>query len=219
MRAPKCRASGSAKRIALRERSVKSTGTRICRTTNRCRPAAAADLARPAGRPARARRFPFPRNAVVGFFAFTVLNHSRPRPPAAPHAFCITHVISCPTRPGPTRGGVAPARPRGANAGRIISRIGPGDLTGERPEPLDEHGLALIRIRDRFGIAPMTDAAFYDAKPYDRDYFEDRAAAPRVRWRFHDFRLNADTAPTARGARVVCVFVNDRLDRACLDRK
>lgn len=75
----------------------------------------------------------------------------------------------------------------------------------------------MIRPPGRFEIRPMTDAAFYDTKPYDRDYFERGEATPRVRWRFHDFRLSADTAPTARGMRAVCVFVNDRLDRPCLE--
>ncbi|MEO6786014.1 MAG: hypothetical protein ABI318_07765, partial [Chthoniobacteraceae bacterium] len=60
----------------------------------------------------------------------------------------------------------------------------------------------------------MIKAAFFDTKPYDRQYFE--AAAGRVRWRFHDFRLSSETASTVGGASVVCVFVNDRLDRSCI---
>ncbi len=64
----------------------------------------------------------------------------------------------------------------------------------------------------------MTAVSFYDTKPYDREYLlqattpEDAAA----NWRFHDFRLTADTAATAAGSSAVCVFVNDRLDGACL---
>jgi D-lactate dehydrogenase len=59
--------------------------------------------------------------------------------------------------------------------------------------------------------------AFYDTKPYDRDYFGRASGADRLDWHFHEFRLSTETAGTALGAQVVCVFVNDRLDRACLD--
>ncbi|MDI1314751.1 2-hydroxyacid dehydrogenase [Prosthecobacter sp.] len=60
-------------------------------------------------------------------------------------------------------------------------------------------------------------AAFYDAKPYDRDYFSRATGAERVDWRFHDFRLTADTAGSAKGAQAVCVFANDHADRACME--
>jgi len=59
--------------------------------------------------------------------------------------------------------------------------------------------------------------AFYDTKPYDRDYFGRAAGADRLEWSFHEFRLSMETAGTAQGAQAVCVFVNDRLDRACLE--
>ena len=59
--------------------------------------------------------------------------------------------------------------------------------------------------------------AFYDTKPYDHDYFSRAEGADRLEWHFHDFRLSTETAPTAQGAQAVCVFVNDRLDRACLE--
>ncbi len=59
----------------------------------------------------------------------------------------------------------------------------------------------------------------YDTKPYDRHYLEAAASPwPGIRWRFHDFRLNAETALSAKGSQAVCVFVNDRLDRPCLQR-
>ncbi len=59
--------------------------------------------------------------------------------------------------------------------------------------------------------------AFYDTKPYDREFFGQTPGEDRVAWRFHDFRLNATTAATSKGAEAVCVFVNDCLDRACLE--
>ena len=59
--------------------------------------------------------------------------------------------------------------------------------------------------------------AFYDTKPYDREFFGQTPGHDRVDWRFHEFRLDATTAATAQGAQAVCVFVNDRVDRACLE--
>jgi len=64
----------------------------------------------------------------------------------------------------------------------------------------------------------MIEIAFYDAKPYDRHYFAQALAAEKVKWRFYEFRLNSETAPTAKGAQAVCVFVNDKIDRNCLKK-
>ena len=63
----------------------------------------------------------------------------------------------------------------------------------------------------------MTDASFFDTKPYDRRYFEASSQAERIRWRFHEFRLGPDTVGTVAGARAVCLFVNDRVDARCID--
>jgi D-lactate dehydrogenase len=62
----------------------------------------------------------------------------------------------------------------------------------------------------------MPTVAFYDTKPYDREYVLAAEAAGEIHFEFQDFRLTAATAATAAGATAVCVFVNDRLDRACL---
>jgi len=64
----------------------------------------------------------------------------------------------------------------------------------------------------------MQEVAFYDARVYDRQSFESIPAAKNYRWHFHEFRLSAETAATARGAFAVCVFVNDRLDEDCLQK-
>ncbi len=64
--------------------------------------------------------------------------------------------------------------------------------------------------------ANAVQVAFYDAKPYDREYFAANSS-PAVKISYHDFRLNADSAMTAKGAQAVCVFVSDQLDRACLE--
>ncbi|HEY0967544.1 MAG TPA: 2-hydroxyacid dehydrogenase [Opitutaceae bacterium] len=62
----------------------------------------------------------------------------------------------------------------------------------------------------------MIDVAVYDSKPYDREFLTAAAGAKGIMWHHHDFRLTTDSAATARGAQAVCVFVNDRVDRACL---
>lgn len=59
----------------------------------------------------------------------------------------------------------------------------------------------------------MITVAFYDTKPYDREFFEPKN---HFDLNFYEFRLTFRTAATAKGARAVCVFVNDHLDRPCL---
>jgi D-lactate dehydrogenase len=63
----------------------------------------------------------------------------------------------------------------------------------------------------------MITVAFFDTKPHDRLFFERAEGADQVRWQFHDFRLSIETAGIAAGVKAVCVFVNDRLDRPCLE--
>jgi D-lactate dehydrogenase len=61
----------------------------------------------------------------------------------------------------------------------------------------------------------MSTIAVFDAKPYDVAYLK-AACAGRHTLVFHEFRLLPETASLAKGAEVVCLFVNDRADRACL---
>jgi D-lactate dehydrogenase len=61
----------------------------------------------------------------------------------------------------------------------------------------------------------MPVVSFFDTKPYDRTYML-AADEGTISWRFHDFRLNAETARLAAGATIACIFVNDRADRATL---
>lgn len=63
----------------------------------------------------------------------------------------------------------------------------------------------------------MLTTAVFDTKPYDREYLAQAPGAERVGWRFHEFRLSAETAPAAKVAQAVCIFVNDHADRACLE--
>lgn len=62
----------------------------------------------------------------------------------------------------------------------------------------------------------LISTAVFDTKPYDREYLSHAPAAASIDWRFHDFRLSLDTAPTVAGSRAVCLFVNDCADRAAL---
>ncbi len=59
--------------------------------------------------------------------------------------------------------------------------------------------------------------AFYDTKPYDKTFFEAAVAERDLEIVFHDFRLAAANASSAEGSGAVCVFVNDGVDRACLE--
>ncbi len=66
---------------------------------------------------------------------------------------------------------------------------------------------------------------FYDTRDYDRQAFETTLPAfreahpelPPCELKFFDTRLTPDTADLARGADVVCVFVNDLVDREVAD--
>lgn len=59
--------------------------------------------------------------------------------------------------------------------------------------------------------------AFYDSKPYDRDFFDLVSKGCGIEIEHHDFRLAEANAASAEGASAVCVFVNDKVDRSCLE--
>jgi D-lactate dehydrogenase len=61
------------------------------------------------------------------------------------------------------------------------------------------------------------EVSVYDTKPYDREYLSRAAGKSSLSFRFHEFRLNVETATAAKGTQGVCIFVNDRADRACLE--
>ncbi len=60
--------------------------------------------------------------------------------------------------------------------------------------------------------------AVFSTRPYDRQFLERANAAGRHQFDFHESRLDAASAALANGALAVCVFVNDRLDAAVLQR-
>lgn len=59
--------------------------------------------------------------------------------------------------------------------------------------------------------------AVFSAKAYDRRFLDAANAVHRHDLDYFDVRLDAVTAPLAAGYGAVCVFVNDRLDRAALE--
>jgi D-lactate dehydrogenase len=63
----------------------------------------------------------------------------------------------------------------------------------------------------------MITAAVFDTKPYDREALEQASVDHHIKWRFLEFRLTQDTAAAAKNARAVCVFVNDQVNRPCLE--
>jgi D-lactate dehydrogenase len=64
---------------------------------------------------------------------------------------------------------------------------------------------------------PAITTAVFDTKPYDREPLQRAAADRDIDWRFLEFRLTKETAPLAQGAQAVCVFVNDQVDRPCIE--
>jgi len=63
----------------------------------------------------------------------------------------------------------------------------------------------------------MITVAVFDTKPYDRDHLQPATTSGSIAWRFLEFRLTRDTVRTAEAAQAVCVFVNDQVDRPCLE--
>jgi D-lactate dehydrogenase len=63
----------------------------------------------------------------------------------------------------------------------------------------------------------MIQTAVFDTKPYDREPLQRASTGFGIDWRFMECRLSAETAAAAHGAPAVCTFVNDLVDRACLE--
>lgn len=64
----------------------------------------------------------------------------------------------------------------------------------------------------------MIKVAFYDAKAYDMPSFEKYGKLHDVQFRFLETKLNEDTVELAKGYDAVCVFVNDSVTKAVIDR-
>ncbi|RZW42139.1 MAG: 2-hydroxyacid dehydrogenase, partial [Flavobacteriaceae bacterium] len=64
---------------------------------------------------------------------------------------------------------------------------------------------------------PTTKVAVFSTKPYDQEYFERYASREDLHFTYFDSPLNKDTANLASGFEVICVFVNDTVDRETID--
>ena len=64
----------------------------------------------------------------------------------------------------------------------------------------------------------MLKVAFYDAKTYDKPAFEHYGGLHNMQFRYLETKLNEDTAELAKGCDAVCVFVNDNVNSAVIDR-
>ena len=61
-------------------------------------------------------------------------------------------------------------------------------------------------------------AAFFDTKQYDMPSFEKLGKEKNIKFKFYETKLNEDTADLAKGCDAVCVFVNDTVNAAVIDR-
>ncbi len=60
--------------------------------------------------------------------------------------------------------------------------------------------------------------AFFDTKPYDKPSFERFGKENGITFKYFETKLNEDTANLANGYDGVCVFVNDTVNAAVIDR-
>lgn len=60
--------------------------------------------------------------------------------------------------------------------------------------------------------------AFFDTKPYDKPSFERYGEQKGIKFKFFETKLNEDTAALAKGCDGVCVFVNDNVNAAVIDK-
>ena len=63
----------------------------------------------------------------------------------------------------------------------------------------------------------MVKLAFFDTKPYDKNWFDKYAGESDVSIKYFESKLSEDTAVMAKGCDCVCAFVNDDLDKKTID--
>lgn len=63
-----------------------------------------------------------------------------------------------------------------------------------------------------------TKIAFFDAKDYDENSFNKANTEEKYEIRYFDTKLSEDTCKLAEGADVVCIFVNDMVNEAVIDK-
>ena len=60
--------------------------------------------------------------------------------------------------------------------------------------------------------------AFFDTKSYDKEVFEPKLKAAKIRAKFYDTRLDEEDVVLAKGCDAICVFVNDVVNKAVIDQ-
>ncbi|NER11437.1 D-lactate dehydrogenase [Muriicola jejuensis] len=60
--------------------------------------------------------------------------------------------------------------------------------------------------------------AVFNTKPYDQEYFDRYTNKEELQFTYFDSPLNRDTVNLAAGYEVICVFVNDTLDRTTVEQ-
>lgn len=60
--------------------------------------------------------------------------------------------------------------------------------------------------------------AFFDTKIYDKEVFEPKLKAAKIRAKFYDMRLDEDDVVLAKGCDAICVFVNDVVNKPVIDQ-
>ena len=64
----------------------------------------------------------------------------------------------------------------------------------------------------------MIKVAFFDAKAYDKPSFEHFGSQAGVCFKYLETKLNEDTVDLAKGCQAVCVFVNDTVNAAVIEK-
>ncbi len=64
----------------------------------------------------------------------------------------------------------------------------------------------------------MPKIAFFDAKPYDQEFFQSNSRDYDFELKFFPNHLTFDTAELARGCQAVCIFVNDHCTSSVIDK-
>ena len=64
----------------------------------------------------------------------------------------------------------------------------------------------------------MIKVAFYDAKSYDIASFEDFSKTHEIEFHFYETKLNLETVSLSKGSDVVCVFVNDDVNKDVINK-
>lgn len=60
--------------------------------------------------------------------------------------------------------------------------------------------------------------AFFDSKPYDRESFDKYSIPGEIEFKYYETKLTEDTVELAKGFDGVCVFVNDTVNAAVVDK-